>query len=195
MTWGVVSSCRQATWPFSCDYHNFGASNVQCPRTAELGIMSCKWNYSVNHRRARGLSWWERIIARLCLSRICSLKLSTVRHSRDKCYVTALLCGSSSYPFARRYLIIKQANIPYYHHLPLHLQGCISNADNQGFFHYPELHVSVNSGESTLSGSDWIRTSAKGTVSLKSFVEHPNGSITNYMSLGTWDRRQVIWKH
>lgn len=116
MTWGVVSSCRQATWPFSCDYPNFSASNILCPRTVELGIMSCKWNYSVNHGRARGLSWWKHIIARLCLSRICSLNLSTVRQGRDKCYVTALPCGSSSsYPFPRQYLITSQAYIPSSH--------------------------------------------------------------------------------
>lgn len=99
MTWGVVSWCRQATWPLSCDYPNFSASNILCPRTVELGIMSCKWNYSVKHGRAWGLSWWKHIIARLCLSRICSLNLSTVRHGRDNCYVMALPCGSSSsYP-------------------------------------------------------------------------------------------------
>lgn len=170
MTWRVVSSCRQATWPFSCDYHNFSASNVQCPRTAELGIMSCKWNYSVNHGRAWGLSWWKHIIARLCLSRICSLNLPTMRHSRDKCYVTALPCGSSAYAFPRCYLITSQANIPYYHHPPLHLPGCIWNADNRGEgegggCHYPELHLSVNTGESVLSGLDGMHTSVRGTVS------------------------------
>lgn len=138
MTWGVVSSCRQAARPFSCDYPNFSASNILCPRTVELGIMSCKWNYSVNHGRARGLSWWKHIIARLCLSRICSLNLSTVRQGRDKCYVTALPCGSSSsYPFPRQYLIASQTNVPDCHLLPRHLQGCIWNAHNQGDFSSP----------------------------------------------------------
>lgn len=137
MTWGVVSSCRQATWPFSCDYPNFSASNRLCPRTVELGIMSCKWNYSVNQGRARGLSWWKHIIARLCLSRICSLNLPAVRQWRDKCYVTALPCGSPSYPFPRQYLITSQANVPGCHPLPWHLQGCIWNAHNQGDFSLP----------------------------------------------------------
>lgn len=133
MTWGVVSSCRQAAWPFSCDYPNFSANNILCPRTVELGIMSCKWNYSVNHGRARGLSWWKHTIARLCLSRMCSLNLSTVRHGRDKCYMMALPCRSSpSYPLRRQYLISSQANIPDCHPPPWHLQGCIWNAHNQG---------------------------------------------------------------
>lgn len=188
MTWRVVSSCRQATWPFSCDYHNFSASNVQCPRTAELGIMSCKWNYSVNHGRAWGLSWWKHIIARLCLSRICSLNLPTMRHSRDKCYVTALPCGSSAYAFPRCYLITSQANIPYYHHPPLHLPGCIWNADNRG--------EGEGGGVITLNCTYlWILESQSYLIlmectllleelCLKSFAEHPNRPISNYVSLG-----------
>lgn len=140
MTWGVVSSCRQAARPFSCDYPNFSASNILCPRTVELGIMSCKWNYSVNHGRARGLSWWKHIIARLCLSRICSLNLSTVRQGRDKCYVMALPCGSSSsYPFPRQYLIASQANVPGCHLLPWHLK-C---THPRGFFITLNIRVSL----------------------------------------------------
>lgn len=192
MTWGVVPSCRQATWPFSCGYCNFSASNIQCPRTMELGIMSCKWNYSVNHGRAWGPSWWKHITARLCLSRVCSLNLPTVRHTRDKSYMTALSCKSSLYSSPGCYPITTQANIPCYHPLPLHLQVASEMQTTKGIFLYPEMHVSVDTGESALAGLDWIHTSVRGTVCLKSFSEYPHWSITNYMSLGTQDRGQLF---
>lgn len=174
MTWGVVSSCRQDTWPFNCDYPNFSASNVECPRTAELGTVSCKWNYSVNHGRAQRLCWWKHTIARLCLSSICSLNLPTVRH-RDECYVMAFPCGSSSHPFPRHYLITSQANTP----------GLSLKRRAKGILIL--LNCICEHWRVNLSFRlDWIHTSIRGIVSLRDFAEHPNWPL--YMCQGCWDR-------
>lgn len=194
MTWRVVTSCRQTMPLFGCDYCHFSASNVQCPRTVELGIMSCKWNYSVNYGSAWGLSWRKHIIARLCLWRICSLNLPPVRHSRDEsdvmwCDVMALPCRSSSYAFPRCYVSLAK---PIYHTPITYPHICRFASEmqtNKGIFHYPKLPVSVNTGVPALSDFDGTHSSVRGTVTLKSLAEHPNWPKINYIFLGTGDKR------